>query len=195
MTEEDSSRLLMFLMELRKQGIVDTSLLKALETIPFYHFSQDDHAMRDATISAKLLQALNLTKRSVVLEVQRNTGYHTALLATLSRRVISTADKAFDAQMVAMLERLHCPNVTSAVSAPEEGWEDAAPYDAILVNQLMPKIPAELLTQLHSNGRMILPLGGTPAHAQWMLVTKDGFKFESKKLEHIPMPSRPIYAA
>lgn len=194
--EDDSSHLLMFLMELRKQGIVDNKLLKTLETIPFYHFSHHAHALRNAINSAKLFQALALHERSITLEAGRNTGYHTALLSKLSRRVVSTSSVTlYDNSLTLSLEKFSCSNITLVNNAADQGWAEAAPYDAILVNQPMPKVPAELLDQLHDHGKMLLPLGSVATHMQWILITKNDGQFHSQKLEHISLSDIAISAA
>jgi protein-L-isoaspartate(D-aspartate) O-methyltransferase len=184
MMEHDAAQLLMFLMELRKQGIIDTRLLKALETIPFYRFMQHAQAMDDAIMAAKLLQSLPLHDRSIVLEVGRRHGYYTALLSRLSRRVISAAEHKMEGATHSLLQELHCTNVTTVIQTQqEEGWHDAAPYDVIFVHQPCVSISPHLLAQLNDGGQLLLPLG-TVHQAQWRLISHEKGQFSTKMLKY-----------
>ena len=134
--------------------IVDKRVLAAMSRIPrekfippeYRHAAYEDRPLPigfEQTISqpyiiALMTQALALNGTEKVLELGTGSGYQTAILAGLARQVIS-------------VER-HPAGETL-------GWPEGAPYDAIMVTAGAPKIPDELLAQLGSGGRMVIPVG------------------------------------
>jgi protein-L-isoaspartate(D-aspartate) O-methyltransferase len=103
---------------------------------------------------------LALTGREKVLEVGTGSGYQTAVLAGLARRVCSIeriADLALRAR--AVLEGLGYANVWVRVGNGTLGWVDEAPFDRIVVTAGGPSMPPPLFEQLVEGGRMVLPLG------------------------------------
>jgi protein-L-isoaspartate(D-aspartate) O-methyltransferase len=103
---------------------------------------------------------LRLTGQEKVLEVGTGSGYQTAVLGALARRVCSIerlprlADRAR-----ATLEALGIDNVWVRVGNGALGWPDQAPFDRILVAAGGPSIPPPLVSQLADGGRMVLPVG------------------------------------
>jgi protein-L-isoaspartate(D-aspartate) O-methyltransferase len=103
---------------------------------------------------------LRLTGQEKVLEVGTGSGYQTAVLGALARRVCSIerlprlADRAR-----ATLEALGVDNVWVRVGNGALGWPDQAPFDRILVAAGGPSIPPPLVSQLADGGRMVLPVG------------------------------------
>jgi len=111
-------------------------------------------------IVALMTQALKLKGDEKVLEIGTGSGYQTAILASLAKRVISIeriGELASSAKRV--LNRLGCKNVEIYDSVETLGWPKDAPYDAIMVTAGAPHIPDILLDQLTLGGRMIIPVG------------------------------------
>lgn len=162
--------------ELRRKGIRDLAVLRAIQMVPRHlfvpasvrHRAYDDAALpigNGQTISqpwvqARYLELLGLTGKERVLEIGAGSGYQTALLAMLSdsvfgvERIPSLAQSARTA-----LEATGIRNVTILVGDGTLGWRPFAPYDAILVAAASPEIPAPLVEQLAPGGRMVIPLG------------------------------------
>jgi protein-L-isoaspartate(D-aspartate) O-methyltransferase len=162
--------------ELRRKGIRDLAVLRAIQMVPRHlfvpasvrHRAYDDAALpigNGQTISqpwvqARYLELLGLTGKERVLEIGAGSGYQTALLAMLSdsvfgvERIPSLAPSARTA-----LEATGIRNVTILVGDGTLGWRPFAPYDAILVAAASPEIPAPLVEQLAPGGRMVIPLG------------------------------------
>jgi protein-L-isoaspartate(D-aspartate) O-methyltransferase len=157
--------------------IRDERVLEAMSRVPRERFvpeSQRSFAYDDRplgigygqTISqpfivAMMVQALELTPDSRVLEVGSGSGYVCAILGQLAQRVIGVeivpelADYA-----AATLAELGYQNVTiNLVAKSTLGHMPEAPYDAILVSAGAPSIPAILLAQLKWNGRLVIPVG------------------------------------
>ena len=169
-------RMIQLLMELRRQGVTDTDVLSAMETTPrelfvpevFHDRSYDNTALPiDAgqTISqpfvvAYMTAALELNPSHRVLEVGTGSGYQTAILARLAKRVYTVerhTDLAAKAQ--ARFKRLMLPNVEVRVSDGTRGWPGQAPFDRFIVTAAARENPpVELLNQLYVKGLMVIPL-------------------------------------
>ena len=111
-------------------------------------------------IVALMTQALGLSGDEKVLEVGTGSGYQAAILAELSRSVITverlpalaeTAKKALDS--------LSYTNIVVYVATETMGWPEEASYDAIIVTAGAPRVPPDLLAQLVVGGRMVIPVG------------------------------------
>ncbi|OGN95136.1 MAG: protein-L-isoaspartate O-methyltransferase [Chloroflexi bacterium RBG_13_51_18] len=116
-------------------------------------------------IIALMTEALELKGDEKVLEIGTGSGYQTAILAELSKTVISVERVpalAESAQRV--LNSLGYKNIEIHMAKDTLGWPEMAPYDAIMVTAGAPDIPDDLLVQLAIGGRMVIPAG--PRHVQ-----------------------------
>ena len=112
------------------------------------------------SIVAIMLQELETRKTDTVLELGTGSGYQTALLSNLVSEVVSVEripELANSAKT--RLDKKGYSNVEIVLSEGKIGWEKAAPYDGIIVSASVPKIPQDLVNQLASSGRMIIPVG------------------------------------
>ncbi|MGB6968124.1 MAG: protein-L-isoaspartate(D-aspartate) O-methyltransferase [Methyloceanibacter sp.] len=164
------------IMQLRRRGIRDTDVLRAIERIPrdlFVDPAFADHAYRDIalpiecgqTISqpfvvAYMTEKLDLDKSHKVLEIGTGSGYQAAVLSHLSRRVY-TVERWRELQKSAdrRLAELGITNVTAIIGDGWIGWPPQAPFDRIIVTAAAAEAPAALVDQLKAGGRMIIPLG------------------------------------
>jgi protein-L-isoaspartate(D-aspartate) O-methyltransferase len=161
---------------LRRKGVRDLSVLRAVQMVPRHlfvpesvrHQAYDDVALpigSGQTISqpyvqARYLELIGLTGREKVLEIGTGSGYQTALLALLASMVFSVERVSHLAQSArSALANSGIRNVTVLLGDGTLGWRPFAPYDAILVSAASPEIPAPLVEQLASGGRMVIPLG------------------------------------
>ena len=162
--------------QLVRRGIADARVLDAMRRVPRHRFVDEglahsaygDHPLpigEEQTISQPYIvglmsQLLELRGQEKVLEVGTGSGYQTAVLGALARRVCSIerlprlADRAR-----ATLEALGIDNVWVRVGNGTLGWPDQAPFDRILVAAGGPSIPPPLVAQLAEGGRMVLPIG------------------------------------
>ena len=164
------------LMKLRKSGITDTRVLGALEQIPrelfvtpaFIDKAYEDTALpieQDQTISqptvvAWMTQELEVSDRQVVLEVGTGSGYQTAVLSRLARRV-HTIERHKKLMKIAedRFLRMGLTNITAHYGDGYAGWSRAAPYERIIVTAAAPDLPETLVSQLAEGGIMIIPIG------------------------------------
>ena len=166
------------IMQLRRRGIRDTRVLRAIERVPRELFVDEafaDHAYQDIalpiecgqTISqpfvvAFMTERLELDPRHKVLEIGTGSGYQAAVLSYLCRRVY-TVERWRELQKAAeqRLAKLKINNVTTIIGDGWLGWPPQVPFDRIIVTAAALDAPAALLDQLKEGGRMIIPLGET----------------------------------
>jgi len=162
--------------QLARRGITDARVLDVMRRIPRHRFVEEglthgayeDHPLpivEGQTISSPYIVALmtallELTGQEKVLEVGTGSGYQTAVLGALARRVCSIERLPRLAERArATLEALGVQNVWIRVGNGALGWPDEAPFDRILVAAGGPSVPPPLVEQLAEGGRMVLPVG------------------------------------
>jgi len=176
--------------QLRARGIRDERVLAAMLHVPRHEFISEDYrdqvyedhpipigegqTLSQPYIVAIMLEALKLDPSDAVLEIGTGSGYQTALLSELTRRVYSVERHALLARTAqATLARLGYTDVEVMLGDGSHGLSERAPFDAIVVSAAAPQIPPPLFDQLREGGRMVIPVG--PAHAQDLqLVRKHG---------------------
>jgi protein-L-isoaspartate(D-aspartate) O-methyltransferase len=169
-------RMIQLLMELRRSGIGDIDVLSALETTPREHFVPQVFADRaldnvalplegGATIGqpfmiAYMIEALELRPGLRILEVGTGSGYQTAILSKLAKRVYTIErHEALARQAQERLRKLLLFNVDFRIGQGTRGWPGQAPFDRIIVWSAAGEVPPpELLAQLHLKGQMIIPV-------------------------------------
>lgn len=166
-----------FLLAMRRRGISDAAVLRAMDEVPRDRFVTDDFAAAayadqalpidcGQTISqpyvvAYMTERLGLRPHHRVLEIGTGSGYQAAVLSRLAREVVSIeryrtlAGKARD-----RLAALGYGNVEVVMGDGLAGLPERAPYDRILVTAAAETIPQALVDQLADDGGvMVLPLG------------------------------------
>lgn len=181
---------------LRQAGIRDERVLAAMAEIPRHLFIPEalrstaygDHALPiacDQTISQPLMVAketelLEVNADDRVLEIGAGSGYQTAVLAKIVRRVYAIERIAQLArESAALLTQLKLFNATIKCFDGTIGWSEFAPYKGILVAAGSPEIPQPLVDQLAVGGHLVVPVG-TEKDQRLMRVTRTatGFKTE-----------------
>jgi protein-L-isoaspartate(D-aspartate) O-methyltransferase len=111
-------------------------------------------------IIALMTEALELAGREKVLEVGTGSGYQTAILSELAKKIISVERvPALAESAEKLLKEMGYTNIEIHLAEETLGWQQGAPYDAIMVTAGAPDIPDDLLKQLAVGGRMIIPTG------------------------------------
>lgn len=157
-------------------GIRDERVLGVMKRVPRHLFVQEalrSQAYKDnalplsvgQTISqpfivARMSELLNLSGKERVLEIGSGSGYQTAVLAELCRKVFAIERIAsIAAEAKTRLMSLGYRNISYRVGDGTLGWEVYAPFDAILVAAGGPDVPKPLLDQLEVGGRLVIPIG------------------------------------
>jgi protein-L-isoaspartate(D-aspartate) O-methyltransferase len=177
------------IMQLRRRGIRDTGVLRAIERTPREIFVDPafvKHAYQDIalpidcgqTISqpyivAFMTEKLELDERCKVLEIGTGSGYQTAVIARLCRRIY-TIERWRELQKAAdqHFEELGLNNITTIIGDGTIGWPPQAPFDRIIVTAAAAEPPPELIEQLKVGGRMILPVGESRESQSLMQIDK-----------------------
>jgi len=165
-----------FLLTLRRRGIGDQAVLRAMDEIPREQFVAAEHidvAYADQalpiacgqTISqpylvAYMTEQLEVLPTHRVLEIGTGSGYQAAVLSRLAREVVTVERYRTLADAArTRLEVLGCHNVKVVTGDGFAGLAALAPYDRIIVTAAAEAIPEALLCQLADGGVMVLPLG------------------------------------
>ena len=191
---------MMFQLNLRRRGISDQTVLRAMEEIPrevFVEAADRADAYRDSalgiacgqTISqpfvvAYMTEQLQLQKQHRVLEIGTGSGYQAAILSRLCRQVLTIeryrtlADSAR-----ARLEKLGCDNVEVMLGDGFDIPADAGgQFDRIIVTAAMEQIPEALTQRLEPGGILIAPVGPHQGTQTLIRVTRTEAGFERKEL-------------
>lgn len=188
-----------FQLMLRKRGISDPAVLRALDEIPRENFVEID--MRPAayadqalpiqcgqTISqpyvvAYMTEQLRLRSIHNVLEVGTGSGYQAAVLSKLAREVVSIERYRTLADLARKrLTALEISNVEVLVGDGLQGAPSRAPFDRILVTAAAEEVPQALVDQLTDDGAMVLPLGPHSGPQHIVRLTKNGGDLQREDL-------------
>ena len=143
---------------------------------------------------AKLVQLLEIGPQSAVLDVGCATGYSTAVLACLGRRVVGLEPEPELAETARrMLRELAIENATIVEGALAAGTPEDGPYDVILLNGSIEEIPASVLGQLREGARLVSILASGANSARpgkaFLFVKIDG---EASGLPHFDAGARAL---
>ncbi len=125
-------------------------------------------------IVAIMTDLLKVTAKSKVLEIGTGSGYQAAILAELTDKVYTMEIiRPLGKQATERLKRLGYDNVQVKIADGYYGWDEHAPFDAIVVTAAASHIPPPLIKQLKVGGRMVIPVGSRFMTQQLLLVTKE----------------------
>lgn len=185
----EKRRLLMVERDIKARGVKDVKVLEVMKKIPRHLFvddslrnqAYDDHPLpigEGQTISqpyvvALMTEALRLKPSDRVLEIGTGSGYQAAVLAEIVKEVYTIEiRKGLAEKAEKRLRELGYRNVRVKYGDGYFGWEEFAPFDAIIVTASANHIPPPLIKQLKDGGRLIIPLGSTIYYQTLTLVTK-----------------------
>ena len=189
--EFEKARASMVEIQLKSRGISDPSVLDVMGKMPRHLFvdpSLRERAYIDSplpiaegqTISqpyvvALMTESLKLDGREKVLEIGTGSGYQAAVLAEICEEVYTIEIREGLAKSAEeRLESLGYGNVQVKRADGYFGWEEHAPFDAIIITCAVNHVPPYLLQQLKDGGRLILPLGSTAYYQTLTLIEKSG---------------------
>ena len=187
------------IMHLRNQGVRDVRVLEAMERIPrelflpeiFAHQAYADQAMPIAcgqTISQPFIVAfmtdrLKVSKRMKLLEIGTGSGYQTAILSLICRRVYTIERyRSLLAAAVERFEQLRLSNITTMLGDGSKGWPAQAPFERIIVTAAARGPPQALVEQLAVGGIMIVPVDVSESRQELVRITRGSRGIETEKL-------------
>ena len=183
------------------RGIKDKRVIDAMRKVPRHVFVRDtlrsqaygDHALpigQQQTISqpyivARMSEMLEIAAEHTVLEIGTGSGYQTAILSHLARRVFSLERVPELAhQAIQRIRELGLLNVKIQAFDGTVGWSEVAPFDRIMITAAAPKAPEPLLSQLKEGGKLLVP-EGTQEAQKLVLYTRGPRGFRRKEGEAV----------
>lgn len=182
----------MVLRQIEARGVEDTKVLAAMKSVPRHEFVPDrylsqayaDHPLPigyGQTISqpyivALMTEALQLEEGDRVLEIGTGSGYQAAVLAELVTQVFSIEIiPELAAEAKELLKELGYSNIEVLNADGYFGWEEYAPFDAIIVTAAPDHLPLLLQVQMAEGGRLVIPIGPIGAvQTLWLFEKLEG---------------------
>jgi len=185
--------------QIEDRGVKDKDVLRAMESVPRHEFvppeyrsqAYEDHPLPigyGQTISqpymvAVMTEMLRLRSSSKVLEIGTGSGYQAAILAELVREVYTVEIvEQLCKQASERLARLGYKDVRVKCGDGYYGWEEQAPFDAIIVTCAPDHVPQPLVNQLADGGRMVIPVGPPGAYQVLWLIERRGAEVRSERV-------------
>jgi len=196
-----------FVLDLRRRGIMDAAVLRAMEEVPREKFVMPAHArsayldrampiacgqtLSQPFVVAYMTEQLEVRAEHHVLEVGTGSGYQAAILSRLAARVTSIERYRTLADAARIrLKALQYDNVDIIVGDGMAGVADRAPFDRIIVTAAAESAPPALLDQLAVGGITVLPLGPHQEHQTLVKIvrTEQGIeRTESIDVRFVPL--------
>ncbi|MDZ7605225.1 MAG: protein-L-isoaspartate(D-aspartate) O-methyltransferase [Cyclobacteriaceae bacterium] len=181
------------------RGVSNKLVLDAMKKVPRHQFVPDAYKSEayqdrplpigmDQTISQPYIvgfmtEAISPGKEDIVLEIGTGSGYQAAVLAEIVKEVYTLEIIPELGKMAKdRLTTMGYTNVHCRVSDGYHGWQEHAPFDAIIVTAAAEKIPQPLVDQLAEGGRMIIPVGPAFDVQNLVLLTRQKGEIKSKRL-------------
>ncbi|MCY4303171.1 MAG: protein-L-isoaspartate(D-aspartate) O-methyltransferase [Aestuariivita sp.] len=196
-----------FIFALRSNGVIDSQVLSAMESVdrrPFVrgHFENRSYediplpincgqTISQPSVVGLMTQALQVESRSKVLEIGTGSGYQTAILSRLARRVYSVdRHRRLVTEAQNIFHHLQIFNVTFLFSDGTLGLPNQAPFDRIIITAAAEDPPTPLLAQLKTGGVMVLPVGQSNIIQNLIRIEKQpiGLKYtEIRPVRFVPL--------
>jgi protein-L-isoaspartate(D-aspartate) O-methyltransferase len=185
--------------QIETRGIKNRSVLEAMKRVPRHEFvpneyidqAYDDHPLpigEGQTISQPYIVALMtelamIGPESKVLEIGTGSGYQAAILAQIVKKVYSVEIiKSLGEQAGKRLKELGYKNIEVKIADGYFGWEENAPYDAIIITAAPDHIPQPLINQLKDGGVVVIPVGPPGAYQTLWQIIKNGDQLISNNM-------------
>ena len=163
------------ILELRESGITDAKILSAIEKIPREKFIPenfrnqaydnlalpigDNQTISQPFVVAKMTQLLELESKHKVLEVGTGSGYQSAVLSKLARRVYTIERiKNLSIKAENIFKELKISNIVTKYADGNLGWKEQIPFDRIIITAAKSNISKEISSQIDEGGIIVSPI-------------------------------------
>jgi len=185
--------------QIRRRGVTDQDVLEAMERVPRHEFVPDELKAQAYTdrplpigygqtisqpyIVALMTELLQLKSTDRVLEIGTGSGYQAAILAEVVAEVYTIEIvEALALESSERLERLGYTNVHTLHADGYYGWEEHAPFDAIIVTAAPDHIPQPLVQQLKDGSKLVIPVGPPGGYQTLWQVTQTGQEITKRNI-------------
>ncbi|MEM6781781.1 MAG: protein-L-isoaspartate O-methyltransferase, partial [Pseudomonadota bacterium] len=147
----------------------------------------------EAATHARMVEALGLSSDQAVLDIGDPSGYSAAILSNIASTVITLDQaKGYAAHAEALWNKIDANNIVAFEGGMQDGLEQHAPYNAMLINGAVGFVPQNLLNQLVDGGRLVAVLRSEPLSAgKAMLYIRSGDAFSERCLFDSAIPYLP----
>ncbi len=163
------------ILELRESGISDSNILSAIEKIPREKFIPenfrnqaydnialpigDSQTISQPFVVAKMTQLLEVNSKHKILEIGTGSGYQSAVLSKLVRRVYTIERiKSLLNKAENIFQELNISNIVSKYADGNLGWEEQITFDRIIITAATPFLSKEIESQIHEGGIIVSPM-------------------------------------
>ena len=163
------------ILELRESGISNSKILSAIEKIPREKFIDenfrnqaydklalpigDNQTISQPFVVAKMTQLLELESKHKVLEIGTGSGYQSAVLSKLVRRVYTIERiKNLSIKAEAIFKELKITNIVPKYADGNLGWKEQIPFDRIIITAATSDISQEISSQINEGGIIVSPM-------------------------------------
>jgi protein-L-isoaspartate(D-aspartate) O-methyltransferase len=185
--------------QIRRRGVTDQDVLEAMERVPRHEFVPDElqaqayadrplpigygQTISQPYIVALMTELLKLKSTDRVLEIGTGSGYQAAILAEVVAEVYTIEIiEGLASESSERLERLGYTNVHTLHADGYYGWEEHAPFDAIIVTAAPDHIPQPLVQQLKDGAKLVIPVGPPGGYQTLWQVTKAGDEYTKRNI-------------
>lgn len=187
---------------LRREGIHNEAILKAIETVPrelFVKATDIEEAYINAPLSIKCGQTISqpyiiaqmtqllfsVPQMEKVLEIGTGSGYQAAILGLLAKDVFTIErHETLYVEAKDILAKLGFTNIHCRFADGFLGWKEEVPFDGIIITAAPSEVPYNLLMQLRDGGRMVVPVGAK-FNQELQVIDRQGDKFKVSSIEGV----------
>lgn len=197
--------------QIRTNRVTDPALVAALDAVPREAFvpksmqaiayvdedlaiGQGRHLM-EPLVLARLLQAADVTPSDAVLDIGCATGYSTAVIARIAGSVVGVeSDARFVAKANQRLGELSMDNAAVVQGELTRGYAKQAPYNVIVLNGAIGRVPRDIADQLVEGGRLVAVMRDEGGIGRATLMTRVGGTLSSRIIFDAATPDLPGFA-
>ena len=201
----EQARFNMVEQQIRPWEVLDGRVLSLLETVQREDFVpvqyrklafadmavplEAGQVMMRPKIEARMLQALDLQEDETVLEIGTGSGFVTACLAALAKRIVSVdVFEELHREAAAKLADKNIANVELFIGDVMRGWQPEQAHDVVVVTGSVPAVPEQFLGWVNPGGRMIVIKGESPAMEALLMKRVDVTEWSVESLFEIDLP-------